>query len=111
MPLHMGAFVLGNSRQIMNNFIHSINGFHTNDVYYTDTESLFFETKHGDKLDTAGLVGKELLQGENDYNDGGIFYGLFLAPIIKYCLTINKFGFVDEHKTFKKFTNMSDNID
>ena len=36
MPLHLGAFVLSNSKRIMNNFIHAINGFYTNDVYYTD---------------------------------------------------------------------------
>ena len=84
----------------MNNFIHAINGFYTNDVYYTDTDSLYIENKHWDKLEKADLVGKNLLQGKND-KDGGIFYGLLLAPKIKYFLTINKFGFIDEHKTFK----------
>ena len=111
MPLHLGAFVLSNSKRIMNNFIHAIDGFYTNDVYYTDTDSLYIENKHWDKLDKAGLVGKKLLQGENDYGNGGIFYGLFLAPKIKYCLTINKHGVIDEHKTFKGFTNVSDNLD
>ena len=111
MPLHLGAFVLSNSKRIMNNFIHAINGFYTNDVYYTDTDSLYIENKHWDKLDKAGLVGKNLLQGKNDYKDGSIFYGLFLAPKIKYCLTINKYGVIDEHKTFKGFTNVSDNLD
>ena len=110
MPLHLGAFVLPNSKRLMNNFIHAIDGFHTNDVYYTDTESLYIENKHWDKLDKAGLVGKGLLQGKNDYKDGGIFYGLFLAPKIKYCLTINKYGVIDEHKTFKGFTNVSDDL-
>ena len=47
---------------------------------------------------------------KNDYKDGSIFYGLFLAPKIKYCLTINKYGVIDEHKTFKEFTNVSDNL-
>ena len=108
MPLHSGAFVLSNSKRIMNNFIHAINGFYTIDVYYTDTDSLYIENKHCDKLNEAGLVGKSLLQGKNDYKDGGIFYKLFLAPKIKYCLTINKFGVIDEHKTFKGFTNVSD---
>ena len=46
MPLHLGAFVLSNSKRIMNNFIHAINGFYTNDVYYTDTDSLRIENKH-----------------------------------------------------------------
>ena len=57
------------------------------------------------------MVGKKLLQGKNDYKDGGIFYGLFLAPKIMYCLTINKPGVIDEHKTFNGFTNVSDNLD
>ena len=95
----------------MKNFIHAIDGFYTNDVYYTDTDSLYIENKHWDKLDKAGLVRKNLLQGKNDYKDGGIFYGLFLAPKIKYCQTLNKYGVLDEHKTFKGFSNVSDNLD
>ena len=63
------------------------------------------------KLDQAGLVGKNLLQSKNDYKDGGIFYGLFLGPKIKYCLTTNKYGVIDEHKTFKTFSNVSHNLD
>ena len=54
----------------MNNFIHAINGFYTNDVYYTDTGSLYIENKHWDKLEETGLVGKALLQRKNDYKDG-----------------------------------------
>ena len=49
MRLHLGAFVLSNSKRIMNNFIHAIDGFYTNDVYYTDTDSLYIENKHWDK--------------------------------------------------------------
>ena len=81
MPLHL-AFVLSNSKRIMITFIHAINGLYTN-VYYGDTDSLYIENKHWEKLDKAGLVGKNLLQGKNDYKDGRIFYGLFLAPKIK----------------------------
>ena len=95
----------------MNNFIHTINGFYTSDVYYTDTDSLYIENKYWDKIDKAGLVGKNLLQGKNDYKDWGIFCGLFLAPKIKYCSTINKNGVIDAHRTFKGFTNFSDNLD
>ena len=29
----------------------------------------------------------------------------------KKCLTINKFGVIDERKTFNGFTNVSDNLD
>ena len=86
MPLHLGAFVLSTSKRIMNNFIHAINGFYKNDIYYTDTDSLYIEIKNWDTLDKAGLVGKNLVQGKNDYKDGGIFYGLFLAPKINIVL-------------------------
>ena len=73
MRLHLGAFVLSNSKRIMNNFNQAINAFYTKDVYYTDTDSLYIENKHWNKLESAGLVGKNLLQGKNDYKDGGIF--------------------------------------
>ena len=72
---------------------------------------MYIENKHWENLDKAGLVGKGLLQGKNDYKDGGIFYGLCLAPKIKYCLTLNKYGVIDQHKTFEGFTNVSDNLD
>ena len=81
----------------MNNCIHAIDGVYTNDVYYTDTNSLYIESKHWDKLNKAGLVGKKLLQGKNDYGpDSSIFYGLFLAPKKKHCLIINKYGIINE---------------
>ena len=66
MLLHLGAFVLSNSKRIMNNFIHANDGFYTNGVYYTDTDSLYLENKHWDKLDKAGLVGKNRLPAKND---------------------------------------------
>ena len=46
MPHHFGAFVLSNSKRIMDNFIHAVDGFYTNDSYYTDTDSLYIENKH-----------------------------------------------------------------
>ena len=52
-----------------------------------------------------------MLQGKNDYKDGGILFGLFLVPKIKYCLTINNYGVIDEQKTFKGFSIVSDNLD
>ena len=53
MRLLLGAFLLQNSKGIMNNFIHAIDGFYSNDVYFTDTVSLYIENKHWDKLDKA----------------------------------------------------------
>ena len=80
MPLPLGAFVLSNSKRIMNKFIHAINGPYTNDVHYGDRDSLYIEKKHWRKLDKCRLVGKNLLQGKNDYGENsGICYGLFLA--------------------------------
>ena len=111
MPLQMSAFVLANSKRIMNKFLHAINGFYSNDVCYTDTDSLYIENRHWDKINMSGLVGKKRLQGKNDYRDGGIWFGLFLAPKIKYCLTINKFGVIDKHKSFNGLINVCDNLD
>ena len=103
LPAVLGAFILANSRRIMNKFIREINGFFENNVYYTDTDSLYIEKKYWDLLDKANLVGDDLCQGKNDYKSGGIFYGLYLAPKIKYCLTIDEYGIIKEHKTFKGF--------
>ena len=112
MPLHLGAFVLSKCiTRIMINFIHSDNGVYTNDVYYTDTDSLYIENKHWEKLDKAQLVGKNGSQGKNDYGQSDVCYGLFLALKFKYCLPKNKYGVEHEHKTFKCFTNVSDNFD
>ena len=61
----------------MNIFLHAIDGFYSNVLNYTDTESLYIENKHWDKLDKAGLVGKNRLQSKNGYEEGGIWYGLF----------------------------------
>ena len=79
LPAVLGAFVLKNSKRIMNNFIRETNGFHNDSIYYGDIESLYIEKKHWDVLDKANLVGEELCQGKNDYKTGGIFYGLILA--------------------------------
>ena len=49
MPLHLGAFVLSNSKRIMNIFIHAIGAFHINGVYYTDCDCLYIEKKHWEK--------------------------------------------------------------
>ena len=105
LPAVLGAFILSNSRRIMNKFIRELNGFYNNDICYTDTDSLYIEKKYWDVLDKANLVGEGLYQGKNDYKTGSIFYGLFLAPKIKYCLKIDDYGIIQEHKTFKGFND------
>ena len=105
LPAVLGAFILANSRRIMNKFVREINGFYESNIYYTDTDSLYIEKKYWDVLDKANLVGDNLCQGKNDYKSGGIFYGLYIAPKIKYCLTIDGYGIIKEHKTFKGFND------
>ena len=103
LPAVLGAFVLSNSKRNMNNFIREINGFYNNNIHYTDCDSLYTEKRYWDVFNKANLIGEELCQVKGDYKTGGIFYGLFLAPKIKYCLTIEKFGFIQELKLFKGF--------
>ena len=105
LPAVLGALILAKSRRIMNDFIKDINGFYDNNIYYTDTDSLYIEKKYWDVLDKANLVGEALCQGKNDYKTGGIFYGLYLAPKIKYCSTIDEYGVIKEHKMFKGFND------
>ena len=60
LPLELAAFVLSTIKRFMNSFIHAIDGFYKNDVYYTDSDCFCIENKHWDKLDEAGLFGKNL---------------------------------------------------
>ena len=80
-----------------------INGFYKNSLNYGDMVSLYIEKIYWDVLDIAGLVGSNLCEVKNDYETGGIFYGLFLAPKIKYCSTVDNYAIRQEHKTFKGF--------
>ena len=70
-------------------------------IYITQISTLYFENKFWDVLDKAKLVGEELCQGKNDFKVAVYNYGLFLAPKIKYCLSIDKHGIIQEHKTFQ----------
>ena len=42
---------------------------------------------------------------------GGVIYGLFLGAKIKYVLTFNEFGILQEHKTFKGFNHIKRLLD
>ncbi|ESO94750.1 hypothetical protein LOTGIDRAFT_160992 [Lottia gigantea] len=102
---HLGSFVLSHSKKIMNNFIHVIDGFYKPEIYYTDTDSLYISSSNWDKLNEAGLVSEnDYCKGKNDYGDGGIIYGLYLAPKVKYIiLTFD--GILKEKITFKGYSN------
>ena len=43
LPAVLVAFILSNSKPIMNNFIREVNGFYNNSIYYGDTDSLYIE--------------------------------------------------------------------
>ena len=65
MPLQLSAFVLSNSKRIVNNFVHAIDGFFTDDLYYEYTDSVYIGNKQWAKLDKASLIGKNRLQGKH----------------------------------------------
>ena len=105
LPIHLGAFIVGNSKQFMNKFIREFNGFYNISIYYGGTDSVYIEKKYWDVLDKAYLVGKNVCQGKNDFKTGGILNGLFLAPKIKYVLTTYEYGVIQQHMTFKGFND------
>jgi hypothetical protein len=105
-PHHLGSFILAHSRRIMNNFILAIDGFKTPNVAYSDTDSIYIKKSLYEKLDALGCVGGDLCKGKNDYGSGGIVYGLYLAPKVKYNIVLND-GVLSEKKTFKGLNKTS----
>ncbi|ESP04438.1 hypothetical protein LOTGIDRAFT_170831 [Lottia gigantea] len=102
---HSGSFVLSHSKKIMNNFIHVIDGFYKPEIYYTDTDSLYISSSNWDKLNEGGLVSEnDYCKGKNDYGDGGIIFGLYLAPKVKYNIILTSDGVLKEKKTFKGYS-------
>ncbi|ESO92236.1 hypothetical protein LOTGIDRAFT_162891 [Lottia gigantea] len=92
----------------MNNFILEIDGFYKPEIYYTDTDSLYISSSNWDKLNKAGLVSEnDYCKRKNDYGDGGIIFGLYLAPKVKYNINLIS-DVLQEKKTFKGYSN--DNI-
>ncbi|ESO91120.1 hypothetical protein LOTGIDRAFT_153554 [Lottia gigantea] len=105
-PSHLGSFVLSHSKKIMNNFIHVIDGFYKPEIYFTDTDSLYISSSNWDKLNEAGLVSEnDYCKGKNDYGDGGIIFGLYLVPKVKYNIILTSDGVLKEKKTFKGYSN------
>ena len=56
LPAVLGAFVLSNSRRKTNKFIREKNELCRNNIYYTDTDSLYIEKKYRDVLVKAKLL-------------------------------------------------------
>ncbi|ESO94776.1 hypothetical protein LOTGIDRAFT_161026 [Lottia gigantea] len=111
-PTHLGTFILSHSKRIMNNFIHVIDGFYKPEIYYTDTDSLYTSSKNWDKLNKAGLVSEnDYCKGKNDYGDGRIIFGLYLAPKVKYNIILTSDGVLKEKKTFKGYSKYKIKVD
>ena len=65
MPIHLGAFVLSYIKKFMNNFIHAINGFHTNDVCYTQIRRVYkFKINTGTNWKKLGWLEKVFYRGK-----------------------------------------------
>ena len=62
-------------------------------------------------MNKTNLVGPNLCQSKIDYEFQGVFFGSFLSPKIKYCITKNKFGTIQEHKTFEGFDDSERTLD
>ena len=47
LPFQLGAFMLSNSKRILNKFIRDINEFYNNSINYGDTDSLYIKKNIG----------------------------------------------------------------
>ena len=103
MTSHLGFFVLSHIKGLLNKFGNEENGFHSKKVYYQSADSLYFHMDLYEKFKEAGFVGNKLRQWKNDYGDCGFFNGLILAPKMKLCYTMDKYGTIVEKITFKWF--------
>ena len=59
------------------------------------------------------MIDDEGLEDEfRKLNTLSLHLGAFVLPSTnpKCCLTLNKYGIIDEHKTFESFTNVSGNV-
>ena len=102
-PCQLGSFILSHSKRLMNDVMSALDGFKNNKIYYGDTDSVYIHNDDYEILKTKGLIGKNLYQSKNDYGKGGILYGLFLAPKIKYCIAIDENGILSQKTTFKGY--------
>ncbi|ESO85523.1 hypothetical protein LOTGIDRAFT_155010 [Lottia gigantea] len=67
-------------------------------VEINDEEKEFIPPKDSTRLTPTHL-------GKNDYGDGGIIFGLYLAPKVKYNIILTSDGVLKEKKTFKGYSN------
>ena len=102
----------------MNDVIFALDGFKNHKIYYPDTDNEYLHKNDYEVLKQPILVGKDLYQSKNDYDDTGIVYALFMSAKIKYCIVIDDTGLLQQkiifkgcdrnmsQKGFKEFLNM-----
>ena len=71
MASHFGSYILSHSKRLMNDVFNEIDGFYSNNIYYTDTDSGYIHKKHWSTSVEKGFVGKSLGLGKNDYGNSG----------------------------------------
>lgn len=67
-PTIIGSFILSYSKQLVNIYIHIIDGFNNKIVQYVDTDSLYIHYWHIKTLEKYNLIGSNLYQSKNDIN-------------------------------------------
>ena len=80
----------------------AIDGFRKNKIHYKDTDSVYIDKSEYELLQTKSFIGKDLDQSKNVYRKGGILYGLFLAPKVKYCIVIDENCILSQKNDFQK---------
>ncbi|ESO84725.1 hypothetical protein LOTGIDRAFT_168389 [Lottia gigantea] len=97
---------------VASNCVKLLDGFYKSEIYHTDTDSLYISSKNWDKLNKIGLVSEtEYCKGKNDYGDGGIIFGMYLASTVKYNIILTSDGVLKEKKTFKGYSNYKIKVD
>ena len=96
-PCHLGAFILGYSRKIMNSFADIISpGLKVPYKYYCDTDSMYISGENWEKLKDAGCVdesGETLGKLSNDTKKGSIITeAWFRAPKTYGCKVLKADG-------------------
>ena len=104
MPSHFGSSILSHSKRLMNDFIKQRGDFYNISISYTDTDSLYIHKKYWFDLVDNGFFGISFGLSKINFSNSGIFYALFMAPKIKYCLVTDDFGVISAKIIFKGYS-------
>lgn len=109
-PSYLGICILDYSKRLMNEIIAKItpNALKNPIIYYTDTDSIYIPLWAYNQLKKDGLIGDNLFQMKNDYQDNSqIIYFNTLMPKCKFTISVNKDGILKSHVTYKGVPNMT----